>query len=295
MAIKLDVNGNIFTTGHFSGNANDFDPDAGVVQLFTSGTSDVFIHKLNQCLSPLPPKNNTAPVFLTICEGESTSLSMLANGNVNWFSSPTSTLSLGTGFVFVTPTLTAGTFTYYADNTTCTVSPLRTTVTITVNPKPAIQIVSGSQIICAGETVTLTASGLSTASYSWNTGSLGNFITVSPGITTVYSATASLQGCSDTASITQNVMDCLGIQDDAFQKLHLKVYPNPAASYVIIEAEELISRVAIYDAFGLQVISVINDSKEKTVEMNVVDLIPGMYFLRAYEGENYTSIKLMVE
>lgn len=295
VAIKVDVNGNIFTTGHFSGNANDFDPDAGVLQLFTGGASDVFIHKLNQCLPPLPPKSSTAPFFLTICEGESTSLSVLANGSINWFSSNTGTLSLGIGSVFITPALSAGTFTYYADNTTCTVSPLRTSVTVTVNPRPSIQIVSGSQTTCAGETVTLTALGSSAANYFWNTGSSANFIVVSPVITTVYTATASLQGCSDTAATTQNVMNCVGIQDQGIQKQSLKVYPNPAKSYVIIKTEELVSCVIISDALGRQVISVRNDSKEKTMKVDIENLISGMYFLKTCQENNYTSARLMIE
>jgi len=51
-SLKLDLAGNIYTTGWFSG-TGDFDPGAGVFNLtstesFASGGSpDVFIHKLN--------------------------------------------------------------------------------------------------------------------------------------------------------------------------------------------------------------------------------------------------------
>ena len=44
--IAVDGNGNVYTTGEFSGTA-DFDPGAGISSLTSAGASDVFVSKLN--------------------------------------------------------------------------------------------------------------------------------------------------------------------------------------------------------------------------------------------------------
>lgn len=45
-SIKVDVNGNTYITGQFSGTA-DFDPSSGTVNLTSSGLNDIFVCKLN--------------------------------------------------------------------------------------------------------------------------------------------------------------------------------------------------------------------------------------------------------
>lgn len=45
-SIALDVNGNVYTTGYFTGSV-DFDPGAGVFTLSSAGQQDIFISKLN--------------------------------------------------------------------------------------------------------------------------------------------------------------------------------------------------------------------------------------------------------
>jgi hypothetical protein len=45
-SIALDAAGNIYTTGYFSGNA-DFDPGSGTTSLYSAGSNDVFISKLD--------------------------------------------------------------------------------------------------------------------------------------------------------------------------------------------------------------------------------------------------------
>ncbi|MBK9151480.1 MAG: hypothetical protein IPM26_10970 [Saprospiraceae bacterium] len=71
-------------------------------------------------------------------------------------------------------------------------------VTVTVNPNPVVSI-TGAIETCAGNSVTLTASG--GVSYIWSTGASGGQITVSPIASTTYSVTATdANGCTGTAS-----------------------------------------------------------------------------------------------
>lgn len=115
------------------------------------------------------PTNVTPAANLKICSGNNTTLSMSSPGGIKWFSSPTSTTSISNFSVFTTPTLTAvsGTsvYTYYAESTTCTVTPTRIGVSITVNALPTVTIAPITTSICSGYFSCLNSGGAS--SYMW--------------------------------------------------------------------------------------------------------------------------------
>jgi len=46
-SISVDVSGNIYTAGYFTGTSN-FDPTSGTINLISAGGSDFFIHKMSQ-------------------------------------------------------------------------------------------------------------------------------------------------------------------------------------------------------------------------------------------------------
>ncbi len=58
-SITLDAQDNIYTTGYFRGTV-DFDPNSGANNSTSSGLSDIFIHKMNQC-------TNYTNETLTVC------------------------------------------------------------------------------------------------------------------------------------------------------------------------------------------------------------------------------------
>jgi hypothetical protein len=119
--------------------------------LFYKGALDdirIYKRKLNQSeinalyneCNPFPPvpaaPTNTTPASnQTLCATNSATLSATtASGSINWYSSPGSTVVIGTGTTLITPTLSAGTYTYYAEAaTSCTVSANRSPVTVTVS------------------------------------------------------------------------------------------------------------------------------------------------------------------
>jgi hypothetical protein len=77
---------------------------------------------------------------------------------------------------------------------------------ITVKALPNI-LISGNNTVCAGETVSLTASGAT--SIVWSTGGQqGNLLSISPTNTITYTATGTTDGCSATASFTVTVTEC---------------------------------------------------------------------------------------
>jgi hypothetical protein len=131
-------------------------------------------------------------------------------GTINWYSSLTGGSSLGTGTSFTTPSISTNT-TYYVDatNNGCTTSS-RTAVLATVNALPTLSIniseTSGTAndgIVCSGSSITLTASGAS--SYSW-TGGVTNGVAFIPAATNSYTVTGTdANSCSNTKTVTITV------------------------------------------------------------------------------------------
>ncbi len=79
------------------------------------------------------------------------------------------------------------------------------TLSITVQPLPNI-IIIGTNTICSGNTVTLTATGTGTNNLAWNTGAITPTLNVSPSNTTTYSVVATgTNGCSNSISKTITV------------------------------------------------------------------------------------------
>ena len=78
------------------------------------------------------------------------------------------------------------------------------TLAVSVSPLPSLSINSSTNIVCSAGTVTLTASGSST--YSWSTGAFTNSIVVSPTVNTNYSVRGSNSvGCVSAASVVTTV------------------------------------------------------------------------------------------
>ena len=155
-----------------------FTPDAGVCATTTTMTITV--------TSPTIP---TFTAVTPICTGESlVALPTTSNNSITGTWSPAINDTITTTYTF---TPTAG---QCADTTS---------MTITVY-SPPIALISGSSSICFGQSVTLTASGGST--YTWSTGDTTTSITDSPNDTITYWVLASIGSCSDSTSYTINVV-----------------------------------------------------------------------------------------
>jgi gliding motility-associated-like protein len=140
--------------------------------------------------------SNPGPVITgntTICSGQTTTLTANAGGSYSWNS------GASTSSITVSPTITTS-YTVIVTTNGCTGS---ATAQVTVNPIPN-PIISGSTTICTGQSTTLTSS--TAGPYSWNTGATNNAITVSPTITTSYSVSVTVNGCTGTAAQTVTVI-----------------------------------------------------------------------------------------
>jgi len=131
----------------------------------------------------------SAGADLTICEGDSVTLTASGGSNFSWSTGET------TASISVSPTVTT---TYAVTGLDQNSNAASDDVTVYVNPKPTAN--AGANItICEGESTILAASGGGT--YLWNTGETTASISVSPAATTTYTITVTQNGCSDTDNV----------------------------------------------------------------------------------------------
>ncbi len=143
-----------------------------------SGTVKVTVNTLAVTINP----------NITICKGDSVTLNAGGGGTYSWSNGAT------TSSITVTPAATT-TFTIGITNGSCSKD---TAVTVTVANRTAATI-SKPQTICAGEQVTITATGGGT--YKWSNGATTSSITITPSNDTVLSVIVSA-GCPDTVQTT---------------------------------------------------------------------------------------------
>jgi N-acetylneuraminic acid mutarotase len=240
------------------------------------------------------PVDSTVNDDLSICSGNSTTLSAFSTqGNLNWYSSPTSTTVLFTGNNYVTPTFTTGastsTYTLYVEAPTCTLVPVRTAITVTVYPLPTLSVSSSNSLICAGQTSTLNVSGA--LSYTWSTSSSNSGIAVSPGVTTTYTVSgADANGCESSDTITQYVSNCAGIHELLSEKDAL-VFPNPSDGVITVICKEQGS-LELYNVTGQKVLRREINKQMTTIDLNA--LPAGMYIYQIRKGDWLKSGRLIL-
>jgi hypothetical protein len=367
--ISVDANTCIYTTGNFQ-NTVDFDPGAGVSNLTSLGSSDIFVQKLSTCtLTPVQPgavsgltvmcagagaqvysiapvggassyawnlpggwsgssNNNTisatpgsSGIFSVAATnscgtGPSQTLSVTVNPLPNVSASAPGTVCSGAVACFTANGATSYTWTgpcgfnsnsvtpciqvfsncacgYTLAGTTngCTKS---TTLCLTTVPWPTVSIAPKVDTICAGQSLTLTASGA--ANYTWYPGPLmGNSIVISPTVSNMYVANgANNFNCSaqDTAFIFVNI--CTGIQKNSASMSELKVYPNPAEHYVTVsKATGGKSELNLYNSLGELLMQRLIFEEE--TKLNLEHLPAGIYLLKIKSEGKETHFRILKE
>jgi hypothetical protein len=201
-SIFIDSSNNLYITGYYASTV-EFDLNTSSFTMNAIGQIDAFVLKMSQCNAPNVPVNITPSINLNICENNSAVLQVSGAGTINWYASPSSTLSLGAGNSYTTALLNSGIYTYYAEASTCTLSASRASITVTVTPLPNVSINASSMTICQGSSVTL--NGLNAINYSWANG-INDGVAFVPSATAIYSVTGiDVNSCSNTATISITV------------------------------------------------------------------------------------------
>lgn len=154
---------------------------------------------------------------------------------------------------------------------------------ISMNNTPPVNAAASSSVICAGSSVTLTASGA--ANYTWTPGNqTGSSIVVSPTTSTTYTVNGSVVGtpCIGTKTVAVTVSSCTGLMKANNDNGSYHLYPNPASDKLIITAaigKE--ANIEITDALGRVVMKQQHNFKaSENTEINVSGLTSGIYLLK---------------
>jgi hypothetical protein len=215
----------------------------------------------------------------SICSGKS--FTMVPSG--------ANTYTYSSGSAVVTPTATAS-FSVTGTSTQGCVSSNTVISTVTVNSLPMVMAATNSTLLCVGNSATLTASGAT--SYTWNTTATTTVIAVSPTTTVTYTVNGTgANGCSNTATVTQSVSTCAGIEvlsnDEA-----IKLYPNPNNGLFTIELTSL-SKVTVTNALGQIVIA--GTFEAGNHNLDIINQSNGVYFVKVIENNKQQIIKLIKE
>jgi N-acetylneuraminic acid mutarotase len=162
---------------------------------------------------------------------------------------------------------------------------------ITVLALPQITISSSDSLICEGESVTLTANGA--MSYTWSTNDTLSSLILVPTISTNYSVVAiGVNGCRNQNNYLQLVSSCTGIKTTTIKQIaSISIYPNPTAGRFFIELN-LKGRIQIIDILGRIVYDNIHDSGSHSFDLQ--SLNNGLYIVNFINEQHSLSEKLIL-
>jgi len=211
---------------------------------------------------------------------------------------------------------------HLTSSATCVSSPyasVSTTVSVVQPTLLSVVLTATEIIICAGDTVTLTAIGTNIESanpfYSWRLngnymqdggtggGHSGPTITVTPandgdvytcilydGEACHTNGSGNGQGESGAISneITITILDPCTLSNNEFEIIGLEFYPNPVKNEFTIKANEEISNISVYNLLGQLVVSKIVNVQ--SVVLDLSSLKKSTYFVRV---EAYTHSEII--
>jgi hypothetical protein len=167
-----------------------------------------------------------------------------------------------------------------------------------VNALPTINVSSSApNEMCVGETQVLTATG--GLSYQWVASPSGVImqgaaVSINPNSTTSYVVTGTdANGCTNTANLTQNVSECVGINTLNASANGVKIYPNPTSGEFNIELNSTsVSTIEVTDVTGRVITSA--TATQETVNVNLTNLANGIYYVKI-QSENGTEVVKVVK
>ncbi|MDI1353478.1 MAG: T9SS type A sorting domain-containing protein [bacterium] len=145
---------------------------------------------------PVPAISVAAFPGLKICNTATVSLTAFGAATYTWNANSTGSTTA------LSPSVTTN---YFVTGTSANGCGQSFVFQVTVNPIPAVSALGSSTFVCAGSSLTLTASG--SGNYTWNPGGiLANPLIATPTISTIYSVTASNSfACTKTYTYGVNV------------------------------------------------------------------------------------------
>jgi hypothetical protein len=218
-----------------------------------------------------------------ICAGQSATITASGATTYSWVNGPASAQ------LTVSPNATTS-YTVIGANSSCTSALV---VTQTVIPGPTLSIAQSTNILCAGKSATLTASGAST--YSWVNGPNTAQYVISPSSNTTYTLNGSNGNCSSSLSITQSVTICTGIYETNLLSKNISLYPNPFNENIQVKNNASTdANIYLIDALGKVIYTTVIKSDASSL-ISTEGLNKGIYFIQIKSGTESTTKKMIKE
>jgi hypothetical protein len=140
------------------------------------------------------PVISPVSTFTAACPGQTVTFMASGANSYTWNGSTV------TNSYMVVPTL-PGTYVHTVEGSSGGLCKRTATISLLVQSRPSVSIVTSASTICSGSTVLMFATGANT--YTWNTTSPGNAQVLTPTVTSIFSVTATntLTGCTNTAAL----------------------------------------------------------------------------------------------
>lgn len=152
---------------------------------------------------------------------------------------------------------------------------------------PAISIMVPATPICAGQSVTLTATGGST--YTWSTQQQNtSTVVVTPAASTSYSVSGLVNGCAATGSLNLIVSACTGMDEPDLNAEPL-LLPNPTNGLVHLSGMNNHTSVSVYNELG----ELISGARVNDSSIDLTHQPQGIYLLRFITGSSVVTKKVI--
>jgi hypothetical protein len=244
----------------------------------------------------------------TICSGESTQLFSQASGGAeNQYIYTWSSVPAGFTSDQKNPVVQPGVTTTYSVSLDDGYKQVSGSVTVVVNPTPAVNI--GQDItICVFDTVTLDAGywGEGTK-YLWSNGDTVRMIPVTTtgigfDLKNIWVTVTSPKGCVNTGqrTIIFDFAACSGIEDPASGN-GFHIYPNPGNGTIRLETSTNIKScmVTVTDIYGRKIFTDLEirfSATENSASLDLDAFPPGIYFVRISEnGHDLATLKYLLK
>lgn len=250
-------------------------------------------------LAPVSVTVNASASTPSACPMQTITLTATGATSYTWMPGGAVTSSISS----VSPVITSppGTTVTYTVQGTNGCGVATQTVSYYANPAPLINVSPASATVCAGQSVTLTAS--SSPNYTWTpSGQPSTVLSTSPSlvITPTVSGSYMVVGtyggnCFGAASASVTVNTCTGI-DEASALSGISIYPNPNQGEVNISLSTGVTgnySIKIFDALGKLVMEEKLDATHTTIQ--TAKLEAGIYMYKVYQGAETLSVGRMVK
>ncbi|MBK9284290.1 MAG: T9SS type A sorting domain-containing protein [Sphingobacteriaceae bacterium] len=236
-----------------------------------------------------PPPSPTIVINSPICSGQTLSLSVSGGATYTW-TGPNSFNSTAQNTVISNAGSNAsGNYTVVAAVGSCT---SLVNQSATVNITPTVLASSNANTICAGQSVTLTASGAN--SYSWNSGGSSVNEIVTPTISTSYTVLGTaINGCTNIAIVNQSVVICSGLIGINYSE-EVKIFPNPFKNVLHLNFNNPANtcEIKIINLLGQVVFSA--EINSESASLNLDQLPHGMFYLQIVSGEKLIANRIII-